>query len=195
MKIRLFLTCILIVHSFNVSFSKPKKKNKIINDYKFEYRFNLRADKEIPSKYNILKSVNDSDLNKKDCRFIAHIKDSSGENLLGVNIAFYNDKNVETGTISDVDGKVDLIMPKSNYKVNITYVGYTTLIIDSLQLKDKNSIELEIILGDSPIDDFGGFRCRKPLTKQELDEMKEQMRKNIVPSKVKCKDCMQYIEI
>ena len=195
MKIRLLLIYNLIMLSFVFSFAKPKSRVKILNDYKFEYRFNLRVDNDIPSKYNVVKVVNDFSSNQTDCHFKVQIKDSTGENLVGVNVFFYNDKNVETGTVSDIDGKVDLMLPKSNYRLNISYIGYTTLIIDSLPLNDKNIIELEIILGESPIDDFGGFRCRKPLTKQELDEMKEQMRKNIVPLKVKCKDCMQYIEI
>ncbi len=195
MKIRLLLIYNLIMLSFVFSFAKPKSRVKILNDYKFEYRFNLRVDNDMPSKYNVVKVVNDFSSNQTDCHFKAQIKDSTGENLVGVNVFFYKDKNVETGTVSDIDGKVDLMLPKSNYRLNISYIGYTTLIIDSLPLNDKNIIELEIILGESPIDDFGGFRCRKPLTKQELDEMKEQMRKNIVPLKVKCKDCMQYIEI
>ena len=77
----------------------------------------------------------------------------------------------------------------------MSYIGFTTLFIDSLSLNDKNKIVVDIILGESHSLESRGIRCKNRLTKQELTEIKKQMDNNIVPEKVKCNECQTYIVI
>ena len=193
MKMRLLLIIILITFSVSISFSKPKKKN-VVDDYKFNYGFHLYEDETFLSRYNII-PTSDSIPNKKDCRFFANVKDSLGENLIGVNFTFYNDKNVEIGTVSDIDGNVDFLLPKISYQLVVSYVGFSKLVIDSLNL-NKNVTKLGVVLGtDKHLDDNYGVRCKNRLTKGELDKIRQQMKMNIIPDKVKCKECQTYIVI
>lgn len=187
---RLFLTYILIVLSVCFSFSKPKKKNKVINSFKFDYPIEYDT---FPSSYNI-KSIEKSSLNEKECQFVANVKDNRGEDLIGVNFVFKSE-NKEIGNISDFDGNIDFLIPKENYILIISYIGFTTLFIDSLSLNHKNKIQMEIILGESHSLDIRGIRCKNRLTPQEILEIKKQMDNNIIPDKVKCNECQTYIAI
>lgn len=188
---KLFLTCILIVLSFISTFSK-NKKNKIVKGYEFDYGFHLYEDDIFLSRYNIIPTI-DSIPNKKECRFIANVKDSIGENLIGVNFTFYNNNNIEIGTVSDIDGNVDFLLPKSTCQLIISYVGFSRLVIDSLNL-NKNVTKLVVVLGaDKHLDDNYGIRCKNRLTKIELEKIRQQIKFNIIPDKVKYKECQTYI--
>ncbi len=52
----------------------------------------------------------------------------TGETLIGVNVTFANDPS--QGTITDIDGKYQLSVPKTVTALSFSYVGYTTQVVD-----------------------------------------------------------------
>jgi hypothetical protein len=59
---------------------------------------------------------------------------------------------------------------------------------------NKNVTKLVVVLGaDKHLDDNYGIRCKNRLTKIELEKIRQQIKFNIIPDKVKYKECQTYI--
>jgi len=74
------------------------------------------------------------------------VKDKNGEPIIGVSLFV---KGLNTGTITDMDGKFTLNAPL-NSTVNITYVGY---IAQSITISDKQTYDIVLIENTESLDE------------------------------------------
>lgn len=65
------------------------------------------------------------------------VKDASGEALIGVNVTEVGTSN---GTVTDIDGSYSLLVQKLPTQLEVSYIGYTTNILEVLQVGELNTI-------------------------------------------------------
>lgn len=96
------------------------------------------------------------------------VKDSSNVAIAFANVAVVNgDAKVISGTITDENGRFNLRMPKGEYTISISYLGYKTESID-IVLSDKLDLGLITLYP----------------AENELDEVLITSRKNLIEKKV-----------
>lgn len=78
------------------------------------------------------------------------LKDPSfGEAVIGAEVNVYkqNDTNVVMSTFTDVDGKFEMALPQGVYQVVCNYVGFESLVKDSIWIQDNESVALDLQFG------------------------------------------------
>lgn len=62
------------------------------------------------------------------------IDSETGETIIGANVLL---KGTYTGTVTDLDGQFSLELPVGTHDIQISYITYTTLTIEGIEIKDK----------------------------------------------------------
>ncbi|TAD96533.1 MAG: SusC/RagA family TonB-linked outer membrane protein [Bacteroidetes bacterium] len=104
----------------------------------------------------------------QDATISGIVKDATGETLVGVNVLAGDGKSNDsnTGTVTDIDGKFSLRVPKDKTQLTFSYVGY---LAQTVNIDGRTSIDITleadvISLGEVVVTAFGIQKAEKSLS-------------------------------
>ncbi len=96
------------------------------------------------------------------------ITDESGEALIGASVAAYQKTVFIKGTLTDIDGRYELLLEEGDYTLEVSYTGFSPL-RNSIKLKKNKALDLKlgsagVVLEESVV--IGGYGVSKKSRKK-----------------------------